>query len=40
MSAITGIFYRKERKVYPELIKRMNDRLSYRGPDGSTVWSY
>ncbi len=28
MSAITGIFYRDGRKVDPELIKKMNDRLS------------
>ena len=38
MSAITGIFYRDGRKVGPELIKKMNDRLSHRGPDGSAVW--
>jgi len=38
MSAITGIFYRDGRKVDPELIKKMNDRLSHRGPDGSAVW--
>ncbi|MGF7119197.1 lasso peptide isopeptide bond-forming cyclase [Methanobacterium oryzae] len=38
MSAITGIFYRDGRKVKPELIKKMNDRLSHRGPDGSAVW--
>ncbi len=38
MSAMTGIFYRDGRKVDPELIKKMNDRLSHRGPDGSAVW--
>lgn len=38
MSAITGIFYRDGRKVDPELIKKMNDKLSHRGPDGSAVW--
>lgn len=38
MSAITGIFYRDGRKVDPELIKKMNDRLSHRGPDGSATW--
>lgn len=38
MSAITGIFYRDGRKVGLELIKKMNDRLSHRGHDGSAVW--
>lgn len=38
MSAITGIFYRDGRKVEPELIKKMNDKISHRGPDGSAVW--
>lgn len=38
MSAITGIFYRDGRKVQPYQIKKMNDRLSHRGPDGSKVW--
>lgn len=38
MSAITGIFYRDGRKVDPELIKKMNNGLSHRGPDGSAVW--
>ena len=38
MSAITGIFYRDGRTVKPELIKKMNNRLSHRGPDGSSVW--
>ena len=39
MSAITGIFYNDGRTVKPELIKKMNNRLSHRGPDGSSVWS-
>ncbi len=38
MSAITGIFYRDGRKVKLELIKKINDKLSHRGPDGSEVW--
>lgn len=38
MSAITGIFYRDRRKVEQELIKKMNNRLSHRGPDGSAVY--
>lgn len=38
MSAITGIFYRNGLKVDLELIQKMNDRLSHRGPDGSAVW--
>jgi len=38
MSAITGIFYRNGRNVDPELIKKMNNRLSHRGPDGSAVY--
>ena len=38
MSAITGIFYRDGRKVDPELIKKMNNKLSHRGADGSAVW--
>lgn len=37
MSAITGIFYRDGRKVDHELIKKMNNKLSHRGPDGSDV---
>jgi asparagine synthase (glutamine-hydrolysing) len=39
MSAITGIFYRNGRKVKPRIIKKMNDKLSHRGPNGSSVWS-
>ena len=38
MSAITGIFCRDGRKVKPELIKKVNDSLSHRGPDGSAIW--
>jgi asparagine synthase (glutamine-hydrolysing) len=38
MSAITGIFYRDGRSVEEEQIKKMNDRLSHRGPDGSAIW--
>lgn len=39
MSAITGIFYRDGRSVDSQMIKKMNDRLSHRGPDGSNTWS-
>jgi len=39
MSAITGIFYRNGQTVKPELIKKMNNKLSHRGPDGSEIWS-
>lgn len=38
MSAITGIFYRDGRNVDEKQIKKMNDRLSHRGPDGSAIW--
>jgi asparagine synthase (glutamine-hydrolysing) len=38
MSGITGIFYRDGRNIKPELIKAMNDRISHRGPDGSSFW--
>lgn len=38
MSAITGIFLNNGHSIDPELIKRMNDRLSYRGPDDSGIW--
>lgn len=38
MSAITGILFRDGQNVKPNLIKRMNDQLSHRGPDGSAVW--
>jgi len=39
MSAITGIFYRDGRNVNPEVIKKMNNILSHRGPDCSAIWS-
>lgn len=35
MSAITGIFYRDGRLVDTNQIKKMNDVLSHRGPDGA-----
>ncbi len=38
MSAVTGIFLNHGRSVDPELIKSMNDMLSHRGPDGSSIW--
>ena len=38
MSAISGIFYRNGHTVNPELIKKMNNKLSHRGPDGSAIW--
>ncbi|MFA0834609.1 MAG: lasso peptide isopeptide bond-forming cyclase [Methanobacterium formicicum] len=38
MSAITGIFYRDGRLVDTNQIKKMNDVLSHRGPDGADVW--
>lgn len=38
MSAVTGIFYRQGVNVDETLIKKMNDRLSHRGPDGSNYW--
>jgi len=38
MSAITGIFRRDGRDVDPAEIKKMNDKLSHRGPDGSRIW--
>ena len=38
MSAITGIFYREWTNVNPELIKKINNSLSHRGPDGSSIW--
>ena len=38
MSAITGIFYRDGRTVDSKLIKKMNDKLSHRGKDGSNIW--
>ncbi|MDP3566396.1 lasso peptide isopeptide bond-forming cyclase [Sediminibacterium sp.] len=38
MSAITGIFMRNGKDVDPELMKKMNKKLSHRGPDGSDIW--
>ncbi|WP_414468883.1 lasso peptide isopeptide bond-forming cyclase [Methanobacterium sp. ACI-7] len=38
MSAITGIFYRNGRDVDSNLMEKMNNCLSHRGPDGSNVW--
>ncbi len=38
MSAITGIFYRGDDTVEETIIKKMNDSLSHRGPDGSDFW--
>lgn len=38
MSAITGIFLRNGQKVDSELIKKINDSLAHRGPDGSRIW--
>ncbi|MGB9980266.1 lasso peptide isopeptide bond-forming cyclase [Methanobacterium sp.] len=38
MSAITGIFLNHGCSISSNLIKQMNDSLSYRGPDGSSIW--
>jgi asparagine synthase (glutamine-hydrolysing) len=38
MSGITGIFRRDGKDVDPADIKKMNDKISHRGPDGSRVW--
>lgn len=38
MSAITGIFNRNGLEVKPELMKKMNNRLSHRGLDGSGIY--
>lgn len=38
MSGITGIFRRDGQDVDPADIKKMNDKISHRGPDGSRVW--
>lgn len=38
MSGITGIFRRDGKDVDPADIKKMNDNISHRGPDGSRVW--
>ena len=37
MSAITGIFNRHDNSVDNNLIKKMNNKLSHRGPDGSKI---
>lgn len=39
MSAITGIFIRDGQKIEPSQIRKMNDVLDYRGPDGSAIWN-
>lgn len=38
MSGIIGIFRRDGRDVDPADIKKMNDKIAHRGPDGSRVW--
>jgi asparagine synthase (glutamine-hydrolysing) len=38
MSAITCIFFRDDRSVDSELIIKMNNQLSHRGPDGNDIW--
>lgn len=38
MSGITGIFRRDGRDVDPDDIKKMNDKIAHRGPDGSRIW--
>ena len=38
MSGITGIFHRDSHSASPTGIKRMNDCLLHRGPDGSKFW--
>ncbi len=38
MSAITGIFLRNGISADPMKIKKMNNSLSHRGPDGSNIW--
>lgn len=38
MSGIAGIFLRDKRSVDPDLIKKMNQSIAHRGPDGSGVW--
>ena len=37
MSAITGIFYRNGDDINPKLAKKLNEKLSHRGPDDSAV---
>ena len=38
MSGITGIFRRDGKDVDPVDIKKMNDKIAHRGPNGSRVW--
>jgi asparagine synthase (glutamine-hydrolysing) len=38
MSAIVGVYLLDGSHVDPDRLKRMNDRLSHRGPDGSGLW--
>lgn len=38
MSAISGIFYRDGRSVKFEEINNLNDSMSHRGPDKSSIW--
>jgi len=38
MSAITGIFYRDGSPVSVDQIKKMNECISHRGPDGQRFW--
>lgn len=38
MSAITGIFRRDGRSLNQSEIKKMNDTLNHRGPDGYGIW--
>lgn len=38
MSGITGIFRRDGKDADPADIKKMNDKIAHRGPDGSRVW--
>ncbi len=39
MSGITGIFYRDHQTVNSDLIKKINNKLSHRGPDGCGTWN-
>ncbi len=38
MSSIAGVYLLDGSPVDPDRLKRMNDRLSHRGPDGSGLW--
>lgn len=38
MSAINGIFLRNSQELDSEIIKKMNDSLTHRGPNGSRTW--